>query len=90
MRLLFIGDIVGAPGREIVRERLADLVSSRQIDLVIANGENSAAGFGITPRIVEELLGYGIEVLTGGNHSWDKREILEFIPAELRGQVLVK
>ena len=84
MRVLFIGDIVGAPGREIVRERLTDLVSTRQIDLVIANGENSAAGFGITPRIAEELFGYGIEVLSGGNHSWDKREILEFMPHEPR------
>jgi len=84
MRVLFIGDIVGAPGREIVRERLADLVSTRQIGLVIANGENSAAGFGITPRIAEELFGYGIEVLSGGNHSWDKREILEFMPHEPR------
>jgi len=84
MRVLFIGDIVGSPGREIVRERLADLVSTRQIDLVIANGENSAAGFGITPKIAEELFGYGIEVLSGGNHSWDKREILEFMPHERR------
>jgi len=84
MRVLFIGDIVGSPGREIVRERLADLVSTRKIDLVIANGENSAAGFGITPRIAEELFGYGIEVLSGGNHSWDKREILEFMPHEPR------
>jgi len=84
MRVLFIGDIVGAPGREIVRERLTDLVSTRQIDLVIANGENSAAGFGITPRIAEELFGYGVEVLSGGNHSWDKREILEFMPHEPR------
>src|SRR5262249_51157823 len=84
MRVLFVGDIVGSPGREIVRERLADLVSTRKIDLVIANGENSAAGFGITPRIAEELFGYGIEVLSGGNHSWDKREILEFMPHEPR------
>lgn len=84
MRVLFVGDIVGAPGREIVRERLPDLVSNKQIDLVIANGENSAAGFGITPRIAEELFSYGIEVLTGGNHSWDKKEILEFMPHEPR------
>jgi len=84
MRVLFISDIVGSPGREIVRERLADLVLNKQIDLVIANGENSAAGFGITPRIAEELFGYGIEVLTGGNHSWDKKEILEFMPHEPR------
>ena len=84
MRVLFIGDSVGAPGREIVRDRLGDLISSKQIDLVIANGENSAAGFGITPRIAEELFGYGIEVLSGGNHSWDKREILEYMPHEPR------
>jgi len=84
MRTLFIGDIVGSPGRHIVQERLADLVEHRQIDLVIANGENSASGFGITPKIAEELLGLGIEVLTGGNHSWDRKEILEYIPHQHR------
>src|ERR1700758_1420801 len=84
MRTLFIGDIVGSPGRLIVQERLADLVQHRQIDLVIANGENSASGFGITPKIAEELLGLGIEVLTGGNHSWDRREILEYMPHQPR------
>lgn len=84
MRILFIGDIVGSPGRHIVRERLADLVEQRQIDLVIANGENSASGFGITPKIVEELLGLGIEVITGGNHSWDRKEILDYIPHQPR------
>ena len=76
MRILFIGDIVGAPGRQIIHDRLADLVLQRKIDLVIANGENSAAGFGITPRIAEELLQTDIAVLTGGNHSWDKKEVL--------------
>ena len=75
---------MGSPGREIVRERLADLVSQKKIDLVIANGENSASGFGITPRIVEELLKCGVEVISGGNHSWDRREILEFMPHEAR------
>ncbi|HVO57052.1 MAG TPA: TIGR00282 family metallophosphoesterase [Dongiaceae bacterium] len=84
MRVLFIGDIVGSPGREIVRERLRDLVQTKQIDLVIANGENSASGFGITPRIVEELLQAGVEVISGGNHSWDRREIMEFMPHEPR------
>jgi metallophosphoesterase (TIGR00282 family) len=84
MRVLFIGDIVGSPGRRIVRERLADIVSQRQIDLVIANGENSASGFGITPRIADELLSAGIEVLTGGNHSWDRKEILEYMPNQPR------
>src|SRR6185369_12711586 len=84
MRVLFIGDIVGSPGRQIVQERLADLVKQRQIDLVIANGENSASGFGITPRIADELLGTGIDVLTGGNHSWDRREVLEYMPHQPR------
>jgi len=84
LRVLFISDIVGSPGRRIVEERLADLVKQREIDLVIANGENSASGFGITPRIAQELLGLGIDVLTGGNHSWDRKEILEFIPHEPR------
>ena len=59
-------------------------LQQRQIDLVIANGENSASGFGITPRIAQELLGLGIDVITGGNHSWDRKEILEFIPHEPR------
>src|SRR5438034_8754020 len=84
MRVLFVGDIVGSPGRQIVRDRLADVVAQRQIDLVIANGENSASGFGITPRIADELLKDGIDVLTGGNHSWDRKEILEYLPHEPR------
>jgi metallophosphoesterase (TIGR00282 family) len=84
MRVLFIGDIVGSPGRQIVHDRLADIVAQRQIDLVIANGENSASGFGITPRLADELLRTGIEVLTGGNHSWDRREILEYMPHQPR------
>jgi metallophosphoesterase (TIGR00282 family) len=84
MRVLFVGDIVGSPGRQIVRDRLADVVAQRQIDLVIANGENAASGFGITPRLAEELLKMGIDVLTGGNHSWDRKEILEFMPHEPR------
>jgi metallophosphoesterase (TIGR00282 family) len=84
MRILFIGDIVGSPGRRIVLERLADLVTNEKVDLVIANGENAASGFGITPRLVEELLGAGIEVLTGGNHIWDRKEILDFVAQEPR------
>jgi metallophosphoesterase (TIGR00282 family) len=84
MRILFIGDIVGAPGRRIVVERLEDIIANEQADLVIANGENSASGFGITPRLTEELLSMGIEVLSGGNHIWDRKEILDFIPREPR------
>jgi metallophosphoesterase (TIGR00282 family) len=84
MRILFIGDIVGSPGRRIVVERVADLIVTERLDLVIANGENSASGFGITPRLTEELLSTGIAVLSGGNHIWDRREITEFIRHEPR------
>lgn len=84
MRVLFIGDIVGSPGRKIVHDRLADILTQRQIDLCIANGENSASGFGITPRLAEELFAAGVEVITGGNHIWDRREILDFLPHEPR------
>jgi 2',3'-cyclic-nucleotide 2'-phosphodiesterase len=78
VRILFVGDIFGRPGRTIVRELLPQLVRSHQIDLVIANGENSAGGFGITPGIVDELLDLGISVITTGNHIWDKREIIDY------------
>jgi 2',3'-cyclic-nucleotide 2'-phosphodiesterase len=78
MRILFIGDIFGRPGRTIVKERLPEIVRDRTIDLVIANGENSAAGFGITPALAEELFELNIDVITTGNHVWDKREIIEF------------
>jgi 2',3'-cyclic-nucleotide 2'-phosphodiesterase len=84
VRVLFIGDIVGAPGRRIVGDRLHDLIASERLDLVIANGENSASGFGITPRIAEELLAAGVEVISGGNHIWDRKEIMEFMPHEPR------
>jgi hypothetical protein len=84
MRILFIGDVVGSPGRKIVHDRLADILAQRQIDLCIANGENSASGFGITPRLAEELFACGIEVLTGGNHIWDRKEILDFFAHEPR------
>src|SRR6266446_5736753 len=79
MRILFVGDIVGSPGRQIVHDRLADIVSQRQIDLVIANGENAASGFVITPRLTDDLFGIGIDVLSGGNNSWDRKEILEYM-----------
>src|SRR6202789_257646 len=84
MKILFIGDIVGSPGRKMVHDRLGDIISQRQIDLCIANGENSASGFGITPRLAEEIFAGGVEVITGGNHSWDRKEILHFLPHEPR------
>jgi metallophosphoesterase (TIGR00282 family) len=84
MNLLFIGDIVGRPGREIVRRGLAPIVAAHQIDLVIANGENAAAGFGITRELGDALFGYGIDVMTSGNHIWDKKEALDYIAREPR------
>lgn len=78
MRILFIGDIFGRPGRTIVKDRLPALVKEHAIDLVIANGENSAAGFGITPPLAEDLFDLGIDVLTTGNHVWDKHEIVGY------------
>lgn len=82
MRILFIGDIFGRPGRTIVRDRLAGMVKDHAIDLVIANGENAAAGFGITGPLAEELFDLGIDVLTTGNHIWDKREIVDYFQME--------
>ena len=82
MRILFIGDIFGKPGREIVRRALPSLVERDAIDFVIANGENSAAGFGVTGDIADTLFGYGIDVMTSGNHIWDKKEVLEYIPRQ--------
>nr|AEQ20609.1 metallophosphoesterase [uncultured bacterium CSLF43] len=78
MNLLFIGDIFASPGRGIVARHLSRIVEDNQIDLVIANAENSAGGFGITPLIAEELLSLGIGVLTTGNHIWDKKEIYDY------------
>ncbi|MBN2564292.1 MAG: TIGR00282 family metallophosphoesterase [Candidatus Eisenbacteria bacterium] len=79
MRILFIGDIVGRSGREAVAELLPGLVESRGIDFTIANGENAAGGIGITAKIGEELFDLGIDVITTGNHVWDKREAFEFL-----------
>ena len=81
MRILFVGDIFGRPGRTIVKDRLPSLVRDHAIDLIIANGENSAAGFGITPPLAEDLFELGIDVITTGNHVWDKREIVDYFTA---------
>jgi metallophosphoesterase (TIGR00282 family) len=84
IRLLFIGDIVGRPGRDLVRNGLPAIVECHRIDLVIANAENSAAGFGITREIGDHLLEWGVDVMTSGNHIWDKKEALDYIGAEPR------
>ena len=84
VRILFIGDIVGKPGRELVRRGLPALVERSSVDLVIANAENAAAGFGITREIGDQLLGWGVDVMTTGNHVWDKKEAIDYIGAEPR------
>lgn len=84
MNILFIGDIVGRPGRELVRRGLPALVEHHAIDLVIANVENAAAGFGITREIGDEFVRWGVHVMTSGNHIWDKKEAIEYIGAEPR------
>ena len=84
MNILFIGDIFASGGRGIVAQNLKELVAHYKIDLAIANAENSAGGFGITPLIAEELLSLGLDVLTGGNHSFDKREMYEYMDTQPR------
>ncbi len=78
MKVLFIGDIFGSPGRRVLAETLSDLVAEHQAELVIANVENAAAGYGITPTLADELLALGIDVLSGGNHIFDRKEILPY------------
>src|SRR6476646_3430954 len=84
MNILFVGDIFASPGRRILADHLADIVGTNRIDLVIANAENSAGGFGITPPIAEELLALGADVLTSGNHIWDKREVYDYFAQQPR------
>jgi metallophosphoesterase (TIGR00282 family) len=84
MRILFIGDVVGRPGRQLVKTGLAALISRHEVDLVILNAENAAAGFGITRDIGDELLDLGVDVMTSGNHIWDKKEALDYIGTEPR------
>jgi metallophosphoesterase (TIGR00282 family) len=84
MNILFVGDIFASAGRRIVAEHLSGIVSDEAIDLIIANAENAAGGFGITPLVAEELLSYGLDVLTTGNHIWDKREINDYLPRQPR------
>jgi 2',3'-cyclic-nucleotide 2'-phosphodiesterase len=79
MRLLFIGDVVGRPGRQILQNRLPELRQRLRLDFVVVNGENAAGGFGITEDIFHEIMDAGADVVTLGNHSWDQREALVFI-----------
>lgn len=82
MRILFIGDIVGKPGRRAIFELLNNIKDSYNVDLIIANAENASGGFGVTLKIIRELLDNGIDLLTSGNHIWDKKEIVEWFNEE--------
>ena len=84
MRILFIGDIVGKPGREVVRKAIPILVEHHAIDIVIANVENAAGGMGITRDVAESIRDIGVQVMTSGNHIWDKKEALDYIQLEPR------
>jgi len=76
MKIAFIGDIVGRPGRDMLKEHLAKIKKEENIDFVIANYENASHGFGLTSKNANELLSFGVDVMTGGNHSWDKKEVV--------------
>jgi metallophosphoesterase (TIGR00282 family) len=84
MNILFIGDIFASPGRRIVSDHLQDIITTEKIDLAIANVENSAGGFGVTPQIAEDLLSLGLDVMTTGNHVWDKNEIHDYFARQPR------
>ncbi len=84
MRLALIGDLIGRPGRRALQALLPDLIRERRLDLVIANGENAAGGFGITADIVEELLQCGVDVITTGNHVWDRKGIESYFALQPR------
>jgi 2',3'-cyclic-nucleotide 2'-phosphodiesterase len=81
---LFIGDVFASPGRGMVARHLKDIVAAENIHLAIANVENAAGGFGVNPQLAEELFGYGLDVLTTGNHVWDKREIYDYFAGHPR------
>ncbi len=79
MNILFVGDIFGSAGRRIVREHIGHVREAHEVDLTIINAENAAGGFGVTPQIAEELFDLGADVLTTGNHVWDKRELIDYM-----------
>jgi 2',3'-cyclic-nucleotide 2'-phosphodiesterase len=84
VKLLFIGDIVGQPGRRAVKELVPKLREQHALDFVIANGENSAGGNGITPAIAAEIFSAGVDVITSGDHLWDQKEVVELLENEKR------
>lgn len=79
MNILFVGDVFGSAGRKIVREHIGHVRRAHQVELTVINAENAAGGFGVTPQIAEDLFDLGADVLTTGNHVWDKRELIEYL-----------
>ena len=79
MNILFVGDIFGSAGRRIVREHIGHVCQAHKVELVIINAENAAGGFGVTPNLAEEIFEMGADVLTTGNHVWDKKELIEYM-----------
>ena len=84
MRILFVGDIVGKGGRRVLREQLSRLQSLHRVDFTIANVENAAGGFGLTPKLARQMFELGVDVMTSGNHIWDQRDIYPFLDHEPR------
>lgn len=84
MNILFVGDIVGEPGRRAVRHLVPVLRQQHAVDVVIANGENSAGGSGITPGTAKEIFDSGVDVITSGDHLWDQKEVVELLTSEAR------
>ncbi len=84
MRVLFIGDIFGKPGRKALFDKLPQVIRRHRIDFTLANVENAAGGFGVTPQLAEEFLNFDIDVLTSGNHIWDKKAILPYLGQQAR------
>ena len=83
-KILFIGDIIGRPGRKIIKHYLKEILQSELIDLVVANGENAAGGFGLSQEVGQELLQAGVDVITLGNHTWDNKEVYQILDREPR------
>jgi metallophosphoesterase (TIGR00282 family) len=84
MKILFVGDVVGRPGRKLLKDYLSGIQADYDVDYSIVNVENAAGGYGITPALAEEILRYGVDVMTSGNHIWDKREVFEYLNREPR------
>lgn len=84
MNLLFVGDVVGEPGRRVLINNLRQLKDRLQLDFIVVNAENAAGGFGVTEKICQELFAHEVDVISSGNHIWDKKEVVEYIAREPR------